>query len=158
MEGRFCNTCYFCERSPGEEPCVRCNRGQHDQWKPIDAGDTVYRGFDPGAPEGDMTNTRLDWPLDGREIFTPKLWIDDTESGPVLAVTRMPLETVIAYAIDGIKDHASKIGLRLTDKTLGEHDLFDLTHDLANMHECWVQLETEMAELRKAGEHGNGND
>ena len=155
MEERNCNTCHFCERDPREEPCIRCFH--NDQWEPIKAVDTVYRSFDPGAPEGDMTNTRRVWPLDGREIFTPKVWIDDDERGPVLAVTRMPLKTVIGYAIDGIKDRASKIGLKLTDKTLGEHELFDLTHDLANLHERWVKLETELAAIREA-EHVKNPD
>ena len=90
--------------------------------------------------------------------FVPAFGIDDDERGPVLAVTRMPLETVIGYAIDGIKDHASKIGLRLTDKTLGEHELFDLIHDLANLHERWVALETERAEIQKAVEHVKNPD
>ena len=153
MERRYCDTCVHESLMPGLDPCAKCVG--HDEWKPKEAG------FDPGAPVGDMTNTRLDWGETGRENIGPRVWIDDDERGPVLAVTRMPLETVISYAIDGIKDHASKIGLLLTDKTLGEHELFDLIHDLANLHERWVTLETERAEIQKAVEgakHGNGND
>lgn len=130
--------------------------GTYIKW--MDGDEPPVVGFDPGAPEGDMTNTRLDWGETGREIIGPRVGIDDTESGPVLAVTRMPLETAIGYAIDGIKDHVSKIGLLLTDKTLGEHELFDLIHDLANLHERWVQLETERAAIRKAVEHVKNPD
>lgn len=154
-----CGSCKHETLPSGIEPCCNCVAGS--EWEAAPAAGMVWppvAGFDPGAPEGDMTNVKRAWPLDGKETFSPKVWIDDTESGPVLAVTRMPLETVIGYAIDGIKDHASKIGLLLTDKTLGEHDLFDLIHDLANLHERWVTLETEREKLRKAGEHGNGND
>ena len=162
MEERSCTTCKYRGVPPIGDPCKGCTT--LERWEPkfIPAEPPFpVAGFDPGAPAGDMTNTQRAWPLDGREIIGPKVWIDDTENGPVLAVTRMPLETVIGYAIDGIKDHASKIGLRLTDKTLGEHELFDLIQDLANLHERWDQLETERAEIRKAVEgakHGNGND
>lgn len=133
--------------------------GTYIKW--MDGDEPTKSGFDPGAPEGDQTNVRLDWGESGRELIGPRVDIDDDERGPVLAVTRMPLETVIGYAIDGIKDHVSKIGLPLTDKTLGEHELFELTHDLANLHERWVTLETERTEIQKAVEgakHGNGND
>ena len=135
----ICANCKHTMVHYNEEPCISCNGFQH--WEPNDAKPVVI-GFDPGAPEGDTTNTRLDW----------------GETGPVLAVTRMPLETVISYAIDGIKDHASKIGLLLTDKTLGEHELFDLIHDLANLHERWVTLETERAAIREAVEHVKNPD
>ena len=151
----ICANCKHTMVHYNEEPCISCNCFQH--WEPNDAKPVVI-GFDPGAPEGDMTNKRLDWGETGQEIIGPRVWIDDTESGPVLAVTRMPLETVISYAIDGIKDHASKIGLLLTDKTLGEHELFELIHDLANLHERWVTLETERAEIQKAVEHVKNPD
>ena len=152
-----CDTCSHEYLPHGIEPCNSCVSNSNWEAKPT-APEATVAGFDPGAPEGDMTNTRLDWGETGREIIGPRAWIDDTESGPVLAVTRMPLETVIGYAIDGIKDHASKIGLMLTDKTLGEHELFDLIHDLANLHERWVTLETERAAIRKEVEHVKNPD
>ena len=154
---KTCFECKFTLCKNTDEPCRSCDGFSHWEAKPT-APEAPAVGIDPGAPEGDMTNVRRDWPLDGREIFTPKVWIDDTESGPVLAVTRMPLEMVIGYAIEGIKDRASKIGLKLTDKTLGEHELFDLIHNLANLHERWDQLETEREALRKAGEHVENRD
>lgn len=157
MEERHCDTCKHETLPSGIEPCCHCI--DYKNWEPKgSAPEAPAVGIDPGAPEGDTTNTQRVWPLDGREIFIPKVWIDDTESGPVLAVTRMRLETVIGYAIDGIKEHASKIGLLLTDTTLGEHELFDLTHDLANLHERWVQLETELAAIREAAEHVKDRD
>ena len=149
-----CGSCKHETLPSGIEPCCNCVAGS--EWEAAPAAGFVWPpvvGFDPGAPTGDTTNTRLDWGETGREIIGPKVGIDDDERGPVLAVTRMPLETVISYAIDGIKDHASKIGLLLTDKTLGEHELFDLIHELANLHERWVTLETERAEIQKAVEH-----
>lgn len=158
-----CVNCKHARLPSGIEPCCNCVAGSEWEAAEAPAAGMVWppvAGFDPGAPEGDKTNTRLDWGESGREIIGPKVGIDDDERGPVLAVTRMPLETVIGYAIDGIKDHASKIGLLLTDKTLGEHELFDLIHDLANLHERWVTLETERAEIQKAVEgakHGNGD-
>ena len=151
----ICANCKHTKVHYNEEPCISCNGFRH--WEPEDAKPVVI-GFDPGAPEGDTTNTRLDWGETGREIIGPKVGIDDDERGPVLAVTRMPLETVIGYAIEGIKDRTSKIGLKLTDKTLGEHELFDLTHDLDNLYERWVQLETERAEIQKAVEHVKNPD
>lgn len=160
-ERRDCVNCKHVEISFGCEPCRSCKA--QSKWEAAEASAAgmiwpPVAGFDPGAPEGDMTNTRLDWGETGREMIGPKVGIDDDERGPVLAVTRMPLETVIGYAIDGIKDHVSKIGLLLTDKTLGEHELFDLIHDLANLHERWVTLETERAEIQKAVEHVENRD
>lgn len=159
MEERSCTTCKYRGVPPIGDPCKGCMT--LERWEPkfIPAEPPFpVAGFDPGAPEGDTTNTRLDWGETGREMIGPKVGIDDDERGPVLAVTRMPLETVIGYAIDGIKDHASKIGLLLTDKTLGEHELFDLIHELANLHERWVKLETEQAEIQKAVEHVKNPD
>ena len=152
-----CGSCKHETLPSGIEPCCNCVAGSEWEAKPT-APDATVAGFDPGAPAGDMTNTRLDWGETGREIIGPRVGIDDDERGPVLAVTHMPLETVIGYAIDGIKDHASKIGLKLTDKTLGEHELFELIHDLANLHERWVTLETERAEIQKAVEHVKNPD
>lgn len=163
-----CGSCKHEELPSGSEACCNCVAGS--EWEAKPAAGMVWppvAGFDPGAPEGDKTNTRLDWGESGPELIN--VWgevdpqirrasIDDDERGPVLAVTRMPLETVIGYAIEGIKDRASKIGLMLTDKTLGEHELFDLIHDLANLHERWDQLETEREALRKAGEHVENRD
>lgn len=108
MEGKHCDTCMHETLPSGIAPC--CNCIAHDEWKPkgeIDLGGPITGidigmpdgtkipvGIDPGAPEGDMTNMRLDWGEIGSEMIGPKVCIDDTESGPVLAAIREAVEHV----------------------------------------------------------------
>ena len=154
---KCCLTCMHEALPQGIDPCNKCLC--HDEWMPKDG--EMVPGFDPGAPEGDKTNVRRPWPLDGREINPgllrkPSDIIDDDENGPVFAITRMPLQMVIGYAIDGIKDHVSKLGLLLTDRSKTEKDLEDPIIELRGLHTDWDSLETELEALRKAVEHGNG--
>ena len=183
MEEKNCCTCKYsctckCSGVPKiGDPCKDCKT--LERWEPkfipdespfpkvsAFSGEPVAPvvGFDPGAPEGDKTNVRQPWPLDGMEINPwllrkPSDIIDDDENGPVFAITRMPLQMVIGYAIDGIKDHVSKLGLMLTDRSKTEKDLEDTIIELRGLHTDWDSLETEMEALRKAVEgakHGSG--
>ena len=154
MEEKHCDTCMHASLPSGIEPC--CNCTCHNEWKPKVVEPAV--GIDPGAPVSDTTNVRIDWGESGAEMIGPKVGIDDDERGPVLAVTRMPLEMVIAYAIEGVKDRASKIGLKLTDKTMSEHDLDNAIGELRCLHNAWFDLEVERAEIQKAVEHVNDRD
>ena len=157
-----CATCKHGTLPSGIEPCCHCI--DYKNWEPKgNAPEAPAVGIDPGGPEGDKTNVRRPWPLDGMEINPwllrkPSDIIDDDENGPVFAITRMPLQMVIGYAIDGIKDHVSKLGLLLTDRSKKEKDLEDTIIELRGLHTDWDSLETELEALRKAGEHGNGND
>lgn len=84
-------------------------------------------GFDPGAPEGDKMNVRLDWGERGPELIRPPL-------------TQVK---ILSYAIDGIKDHVSKLGLLLTDKTLSADALANTILELHDLNRDWDKLEEE---------------
>lgn len=162
MEGKTCENCKY-RHEPIMSNCDDCKPPERKGWEPAPPPDINYRRIEMGAPEGDKMNVRRPWPLDGMEI-NPRLLrkpsdiIDDDENGPVFAITRMPLQMVIGYAIDGIKDHVSKLGLLLTDRSKTEKDLEDTIIELRGLHTDWDSLETELEALRKAVEHGNGND
>ena len=78
--------------------------------------------------------------------------------GPERAATRMPMITVIGYAIDGVKSQIHSTGLLLTDSSMGEKDLADIRVDLQILNEAWAMLEEEREALRKAAEDEQSGD
>ena len=140
MEERHCYTCMH-----GTNDMAHCrNCIALDEWKPkgeIDLGGPIT-GIDIGMPDGTKIPVK----------------IDDTESGPVLAVTRMPLKTVIGYAIDGIRGRASHLGLLLTDKTISVDALANTILELQSLYRDWETLEDSLAAIRKAAEHVKDRD
>ena len=61
MEVRHCDTCMHETLPSGIAPCNSCTF--QNEWKPKVAEPAV--GIDPGAPEGDRTNVRLDYAIAG---------------------------------------------------------------------------------------------
>lgn len=78
--------------------------------------------------------------------------------GPERAATRMPMITVLGYAIEGVKDQIRSTGLLLTDSSLGEKDLADIRVDLQILNKAWAMLEEEREALRKEAEHVKDGD
>lgn len=154
-EEKNCDTCKYRGVPPIGDPCKDCKT--LERWEPkfipdespfpkVSAftGKPVAQavGIDPGAPEGDQTNVRLDW----------------GESGPEMVVPPLTQDKVLGYAIGGIKKKVSILGLLLTNQTLSNDALANTILELQDLSRDWDRLEEEREALRKAGEHGNGND
>jgi len=141
-EDKNCGTCRHGTVSPTEMPCVACMTGE--RWEPKESSQVVHAiGIDPGAPEGDRTNVRLDWGESGPELIGP----------PVMTEAKK-----IGYAIDGIRDHAASLGLLLTDKTLSADALANTISALQELSRDWDRLEEEREALRKAAGHVKDRD
>lgn len=137
---KCCLTCMHAALPQRIDPCNKCIG--HDEWKPKDAvdGDTVFRGIDPGAPEGDKTNVRRPWPLDGREI-NENLFKD----GPLVETARAYMKqlTRLDYAIEGVRSKISSIGLKFTDKNLSRDEIDLLVGQLNALQLDLFELEEE---------------
>lgn len=69
VEAKSCLNCKHGRKFHTESPCRDCFG--ENLWEPRDeiyTRENVFRGIDPGAPEGDQTNVRLDWGESGREV------------------------------------------------------------------------------------------
>lgn len=120
----------------------------------MDGDEPKEAGFDPGAPEGDTTNTRLDWGESGREIIGPKVDItteDQLKDGPLVETARAVVKQItrLDYAIAGVRSKIASIGIKFTDKDLSRDEIGFLVGQL-NALQC------DLFELEKERESAEG--
>lgn len=124
-------------------------------------------GFDPGAPEGDKTNVRLDWGERGPEIIGESgpeiiniMREKQLKDGPLVETARAVMKQItrLDYAIAGVRSKIGSIGLKFTDKDLSRDEIGFLIGQLNALQEDLFELEEEREALRKAGEHVKDRD
>ena len=149
---KCCLTCMHEALPQGIDPCSKCLC--HDEWKPKDAEPAV--GIDPGAPEGDKTNVRLDWGERGPELIGPVdiTSVDKLKDGSLLETARAVVKQItrLDYAIEGVRSKMSSIGLKFTDKALSRDELSLLVYQINELQADLFELEEEREALRKAGQ------
>lgn len=175
MEEKNSCTCKYSGVPPIGDPCKDCKT--LERWEPKFIPDespfpkvsafngkpvAPVVGIDPGAPEGDQTNVRLDWGLAGRELIGPQdiTSVDQLKDGHLVETVRDVVKQItrLDYAIAGVRSKISSIGLKFTDKDLSRDEIGFMIGQLNALQSDLFELEEEREELRKAGEHGNGND
>ena len=137
-------TCIHENLPQGIDPCNKCIG--HNEWTPKEGTPVV--GFDPGAPEGDKTNVRLDWGESGREIIGPKVDItteDQLKDGPLVETERAVVKQItrLDYAIAGVRSKIASIGIKFTDKDLSRDEIGFLVGQLNALQADLFELEEE---------------
>lgn len=153
MEEKHCDTCMHETLPSGIAPCSNCIA--HDEWKPKGAAPAV--GIDPGAPEGDRTNVRRVWPLDGREIGPVDITsASQLKEGHLVETARAVVKQItrLDYAIAGVRSRIGSIGIRFTDKDLSRDEIGFMTGQLNALQVDLFELEEE----REAMEHVKDRD
>ena len=142
-EEKSCLTCIHENLPQGIDPCNKCIG--HNEWTPKDGTPVV--GFDPGAPEGDKTNVRLDWGERGPEMIRPQdiTSVDQLKDGPLVETARAYMKqlTRLDYAIEGVRSKISSIGIKFTDKDLSRDEIDFLVGQLNALHCDLFELEEE---------------
>ena len=141
-----CATCKHETLPSGIEPCYHCI--DYKNWQPKgSAPETPAVGIDPGAPEGDKTNVRLDWGESGPEMIGPKdiTSVDQLKDGHLVETARAVMKQItrLDYAIEGVRSKISSIGLKFTDKTLNRDELALLVGQLNALQADLFELEEE---------------
>ena len=158
MEVRRCDTCMHETLPSSIAPCNSCTF--QNEWKPKVAEPAV--GIDPGAPEGDRTNVRLDWGESGTELIRTEdiTSADQLKDGNLVETAQAAVKQItrLDYAIAGVRSKMSSIGIKLTDKDLSRDEIGFMIGQLNALQADLFELEEEREALRKAVEHGNGND
>ena len=165
-----CKIRKFCEWSepPIDGTCEHfVKEGTYVKWMDGPKQDAEpVASFDPGAPEGDQTNVRLDWGERGPEIIRPaRITPEDITSanqfsGMLAETARAMMKQItrLDYAIEGVRAKIASIGLKFTDRDMSLDAIDLLVGQLNALQMDLFELEEEREALRKAGEHGNGND
>lgn len=141
-----CAACKHETLPSGCEPCCYCI--DYKRWEPEDYAKT---GFDPGAPEGDKTNVRLDGGERGPEIFrqariTPEdITSANQFSGTLVETARAVMKQItrLDYAIAGVRTKIGSIGLKFTDKDLSRDEIAFLVGQLNALQADLFELEEE---------------
>lgn len=107
-----------------------------------------YEGVsDPGAPEGDRTNVRLDWGESGPELIGTEdiTSVDQLKDGYLVETARAVMKQItrLDYAIEGVRSKMSSIGLKFTDKTLNRDALLNFVGQLNALQADLFELEEE---------------
>ncbi|MBQ7435031.1 MAG: hypothetical protein IJV51_04430 [Oscillospiraceae bacterium] len=140
---KCCLTCMHEALPQGIDPCNKCLC--HDEWKPKDAEPVA--GFDPGAPEGDKTNVRLDWGESGPELIGPEdiTSVDQLKDGHLVETARAVVKQItrLDYAIAGVRSKMSSIGIKLTDKDLSRDEIGFMIGQLNELQADLFELEEE---------------
>ena len=143
MEEKHCDTCMHETLPSGIAPC--CNCIDYRRWEPKD-GDMVT-GIDPGAPEGDMTNMRIDRGESGTEMITPEdiTSASQLKDGPMVETARAVVKQItrLDYAIAGVRSKIGSIGIRLTDKDMSLDEIGVMTGQLNALNKDLYELEEE---------------
>lgn len=104
-------------------------------------------GIDPGAPEGDKTNVRLDWGESGPEMIGPKdiTSVDQLKDGHLVETARAVVKQItrLDYAIAGVRSKMSSIGIKLTDKDLSRDEIDFMIGQLNALQADLFELEEE---------------
>ena len=109
-------------------------------------------GFDPGAPEGDKTNVRLDWGERGPEIIGESgpeiiniMREKQLKDGPLVETARAVMKQItrLDYAIAGVRSKIGSIGLKFTDKDLSRDEIAFLVGQLNALQADLFELEEE---------------
>ena len=145
-----CATCKHETLPSGIEPCCHCI--DYKNWEPRgSAQEAPAVGIDPGAPEGDKTNVRRPWPLDGREIGPELIGTEDITSvdqlkdGHLVETARAAVKQItrLDYAIAGDRSKLSSIGIKLTDKDLTRDEIGFMIGQLNALQADLFELEEE---------------
>ena len=127
MDVKSCDNCKHRILPSNWKLCGGCFEPELKGWEPADPQDFVYRGVDPGSPEGSLGVTAII-----RET------VDAVDENWKLT----------KYAVAGIRAELAALGLRLTDKDMprGEYwhsmdRLYSLTRDLSEYEERLEKIE-----------------
>lgn len=106
------------------------------------------RGWDPGAPAGDMTNTRLDWGETGGEIIGQRVDItteDQLKDGHLKETAKALAKQItrLDYAIAGVRTKIGSIGIKFTDKDLSRDEIAFMVGQLNALQMDLFELEDE---------------
>ena len=134
---KTCSNCKHTMEHYNEEPCIGCNGFQH--WEPKEG--------DPGAPEGDQTNARLDWGESGPELIGTEdiTSVDQLKDGHLVETARAVMKQItrLDYAIEGVRSKISSIGIKFTDKNLSRDEIAFLVGQLNALQADLFELEEE---------------
>lgn len=144
---KTCATCKHVTLPSGIEPCCSCI--DYRRWEPKDS--EMVTAFDPGAPEGDKTNVRLDWGERGPEIFrqariTPEdITSANQFSGTLVETARAVMKQItrLDYAIAGVRSKIASIGIKFTDKDLSRDEIAFMVGQLNALQADLFELEEE---------------
>ena len=118
----------------------------------MDGDEPPVAGFDPGAPEGDKTNVRLDWGERGPEIIGERgpeiiniMREKQLKDGPLVETARAVMKQItrLDYAIAGVRSKIGSIGLKFTDKDLSRDEIAFLVGQLNALPADLFELEEE---------------
>ena len=157
---KTCSNCKHTMEHYNEEPCIGCNGFQH--WEPKFIPDespfpkvsaftgkpvAPAVGIDPGAPEGDKTNVRLDWGESGPELIGTEdiTSVDQLKDGHLVETARDAVKQItrLDYAIAGVRSKMSSIGIKLTDKDLIRDEIGFMIGQLNALQADLFELEEE---------------
>ena len=145
------SSCAACKHEmlpSGIEPCCSCI--DYRRWEPKDS--EMVTAFDPGAPEGDQTNVRLDWGERGPEIIGESgpeiiniMREKQLKDGPLVETARAVMKQItrLDYAIAGVRTKIGSIGLKFTDKDLSRDEIAFLVGQLNALQADLFELEEE---------------
>lgn len=107
-----------------------------------------YEGVsNPGAPEGDQTNVRLDWGESGPELIGPEdiTSVDQLKDGHLVETARAAVKQItrLDYAIAGVRSKIASIGIKFTDKDLSRDEIGFLIAQLNALQADLFELEEE---------------
>ena len=160
MEERSCTTCKYRGVPPIGDPCKDCKT--LERWEPKFIPDespfpkvsaftgkpvAPAVGIDPGAPEGDKTNVRLDWGESGPELIGQEnvTSVDQLKDGHLVETARAAVKQItrLDYAIAGVRSKMSSIGIKLTDKDLSRDEIGFMIGQLNALQADLFELEEE---------------
>lgn len=134
---KICSNCKHTMEHYNEEPCIGCNSFQH--WEPKEG--------DPGAPEGDQTNVRLDWGESGTELIRTEdiTSADQLKDGNLVETAQAAVKQItrLDYAIAGVRSKMSSIGIKLTDKDLSRDEIGFMIGQLNALQADLFELEED---------------
>ena len=159
-EEKSCTTCKYRGVPPIGDPCKGCTT--LERWEPkfipaespfpkvsAFSGEPVAPvvGIDPGAPEGDKTNVRLDWGESGPELIVPEdiTSVDQLKDGHLVETARAVVKQItrLDYAVAGVRSKIASIGIRFTDKGLSRDEIDFLVGKLNALRVDLFELEEE---------------
>lgn len=141
-----CATCKHATLPSGIEPCCHCI--DYKNWEPRgSAPEAPVVGIDPGAPEGEKTNVRLDWGESGPELIVPEdiTSVDQLKDGHLVETARAVVKQItrLDYAITGVRSKMSSIGIKLTDKDLSRDEIGFMIGQLNALQADLFELEED---------------
>ena len=141
-----CATCKHETLPSGIEPCCHCI--DYKNWEPKgSAPEAPVVGFDPGAPEGDRTNVRLDWGERGPELIGTEdiTSVEQLKDGHLVETVRAVVKQItrLDYAIAGVRSKMSSIGIKLTDKDMSRDEIGFMIGQLNALQADLFELEEE---------------